>query len=255
MRAYESGALSGREDAPARLAIGINDGPYRLRMASDAAWTPTYGYGTRVTLGRRLTLAVRAVLRTVFPVLGLTAALVGLFLYLATPVPYLAHTAENWVTVSSLLLPVPFLAIHLTNRRYGPAYAFAQIILTFAVLGAVTIFAGESVHRFLPAAALPAMREVCAFMAAFVLSGFLSIVAFDGARGRRWWTAPLVGSLIGALSFAPAFYPAAYLGTSIPWFDRMLVETGVLCGGAILMLFPFWMLRRVVQPLSGFGGY
>ncbi len=35
----------------------------------------------------------------------------------------------------------------------------------------------------------------------------------------------------------------------------MTVEAGVLCGGAVLTLIPFWLLRRMVQPLPGFGGY
>jgi hypothetical protein len=167
-----------------RLAVGINDGPYRLRTAADAAWAPAYGYGGRVTLGRRIADAARAVLRTVVPVIGLTAAQSALFLYMATPVPYLGGTAESWMMMSALLLPFSFLAIHLTNRRYGPAYAFAQIVVTFAVLGAITLFAGDIVHRMLPAAALPDVRDAAAFV-----------------------------------------------------------------------LVPFWLLRRVVQPLPGFGGF
>ena len=107
MRAYESGALSGPEGAPARLAIGINDGPYRLRTASDATWAPTYGYSSRITTGRRVADAARSALRTVVPVLGLTAAQAALFLYMATPVPYLSGTAEDWMRISTLLLPVP----------------------------------------------------------------------------------------------------------------------------------------------------
>jgi hypothetical protein len=35
----------------------------------------------------------------------------------------------------------------------------------------------------------------------------------------------------------------------------MLVEAAVLCGGAVVMLLPYWMLRRLVQPLPGYGGY
>jgi uncharacterized PurR-regulated membrane protein YhhQ (DUF165 family) len=237
------------------LAIGINDGPYRLRTANDAALVSHYGYMPRPNTGRRIADAAQAVLRTAVAVLALTAALSAVFLYLATPVAYLSQTPERWMTVSSFLMPVPFLAIHLTNRRYGPAYAFAQIIVTFATLGAITLLAGDTVQRLLPAAAMPSLRETAGFVVAFVLSGFLSIVAFDGARGPRWWTAPLVGSLVGTLSFTPIFYPAAYLGTATPWFDQMLVETGVLCAGAIVLLLPFWLLRRVVQPLPGFGGY
>jgi hypothetical protein len=238
-----------------RLAIGINDGPYRLRTASDATWAPSYGFGQRATLGRRIGDAARAVLRTAVPVLALIAALVAMFLYKATPVPYLGGTAGLWMTISTLLLPVAFLTINLTNRRYGPSYAFAQIMVSFAILAAIAIFAGDAVQRLLPDAAMPQMRETLAFVGAFLLSGFLSIVGFDASRGPRWWTAPLIGSIFGALSFTPVFFPATYLGTAVPWLDRALIETGVLCAGAVAMLLPFWLLRRMVQPLPGFGGY
>jgi uncharacterized PurR-regulated membrane protein YhhQ (DUF165 family) len=159
------------------------------------------------------------------------------------------------MSISNLLVPAPFLAIHLTNRRYGPAYAFAQIVMSFAVLAVATVFGGDAVRGLLPSAAAPLLREAVAFAAAFVLSGFLAIVAFDGARGPRWWTAPLMGSAVGAVSFAPLFYVGAYAGTNTPWVDHMLVEAAVLCGGAVAMLLPFWMLRRVVQPLPGYGGF
>ena len=238
-----------------RLAIGINDGPYRLRSASDVAWAPSYGFGQRTTLGRRVAEAARAVLRTIVPVLGMIAAFAAMFLYKATPVPYLGGAAGLWMTVSTLLLPVSFLAINLTNRRYGPSYAFAQIIVSFGVVAAIAIFAGDVVQRLLPDAAMPQMRETLSFAGAFLLSGFLAIVGFDASRGPRWWTAPLIGSIFGALSFTPVFFPGTYLGTAVPWLDRALIETGVLCAGAVVMLLPYWLLRRMVQPLPGFGGY
>jgi uncharacterized PurR-regulated membrane protein YhhQ (DUF165 family) len=237
------------------LAIGIDDGPYRLRGASDATWH-TQGYGQQpVGIGRRVMDAIRAVMRTVVPVLALSAALAAMFLYMDTTLPYFADGRTPWLTVSALLIPLAFLTVHLTNRRYGPAYAFAQIVLAFAAGGAVIVFGRPVVELLLPVAVFPSVREVAAFAAAFFVAGFLGIIAFDGARGPRWWTAPLVGSVVAALVFAPLFYIAAYLGTATPWFNHMGIHTGLLVGGAILALVPYWLLRRVVQPLPGFGGY
>jgi uncharacterized PurR-regulated membrane protein YhhQ (DUF165 family) len=236
------------------VAVGVNEGPYRLRGASDAAW-PSYGYGQRVTLGQRVSVAVRAILRTILPILALGAALGAMYLYMDIPLSYFADARGHWLTVSHLLLPVAFLAIHLTNRRYGPAYAFAQVVLALAALAVLALLGGDSVRGLLPAAVVPGLREVAAFAGAFLVAGFVSIIAFDGARGPRWWTAPLLGSLVAAVVYAPAFYLSAYLGTPEPWLNHMAIHAGLLLAGAVFGLVPFWLLRAVVQPLPGFGGY
>jgi uncharacterized PurR-regulated membrane protein YhhQ (DUF165 family) len=254
VRAYESGAVSARDDASTRLAVGISDGPYRLRGATDATW-PSQGYGQRSGFGRRLADATRAVLRSVIPVLALCAALAAMFLYMDTTLPYFAGGHGRWLTVSHLLLPLAFLAIHLTNRRYGPAYAFAQIVLAFAALTAATMFGGNLIQLLLPDAIFPSVRAVASFSGAFFVAGFLGIIAFDGARGPRWWTAPLIGSLVAALVFTPIYYTATYAGTNASWFEHMAIHAGLLVGGAVLALIPYWLLRRMVQPLPGYGGY
>ena len=252
VRAYESGAARG--ESTHRMAVGIDDGPYRLRGASDATWH-TQGYGQNAGIGRRLMDGFRAVLRTIIPVLALCTALAAMYLYMDTTLPYFADAGVRWLTVSHLLLPVAFLTVHLTNRRYGPSYAFAQVVLSFAVLAAAVIFGAKMIQMFLPEAIVPSVRMVAAFSAAFFVAAFVGIIAFDGARGPRWWTAPLIGSVVASLIFAPIFYAAAFAGTSGPWFAHMGIHTGLLIGGAILALIPYWLLRRVVQPLPGFGGY
>jgi uncharacterized PurR-regulated membrane protein YhhQ (DUF165 family) len=236
------------------MAVGVNDGPYRLRGASDAA-LPSYGYGQRTTLGQRGAEALRAVARIILPVLVLGTALGATYLYMDTQLPYFADARGPWLTVGHLLLPLAFLAVHLTNRRYGPAYAFAQVVLTLAALAAIVLFGGGIAPSLLPATVLPSLREIAAFVGAFLLAGFVSIVAFDGARGPRWWMAPLIGSIVAAIVFAPAFYLSAYLGTSGPWLNHMATHLGLLLAGAVLGLAPFWLLRGVIQPLPGFGGY
>ncbi|HEY0106750.1 MAG TPA: hypothetical protein VGB91_11750 [Rhizomicrobium sp.] len=234
--------------------MGVDDGPYRLRGATDATWH-TQGYGQRAGFGRRLLEGLRAVLRIILPVVSLCTALAALYLYMDTPLPYLADGTGPWLTVSHLLLPAAFLTIHLTNRRFGPAYAFAQIVLAFAAIGAATVFGGTFIALMLPEAVFPSVRMVASFAGAFFVAGFLSIIAFDGARGPHWWTAPLVGSVVAALAFAPIFYTAAYVGSGTPWLMHMGLHAAILIAGAVLSLLPFWLLRRIVQPLPGFGGY
>ncbi|MBS0471879.1 MAG: hypothetical protein JSR60_12455 [Proteobacteria bacterium] len=237
------------------MAVGINDGPYRLREATDATWSTSQGYGQPVGFLRKLGEAVRAVARMILPVIGLCAAFAAMYLYMDTDVPLFADSGKAWLTVSHLLLPAAFLVIHLTNRRYGPAYAFAQIVLSFAAIAAGMIFGRDVIQMFLPETVLPSARDVLSFGGAFFVAGFVGIIAFDGARGPRWWTAPLTGSVVAGLVFAPIFYISAYVGTPAPWFAHMGIHAGLLIAGAILSLLPFWFLRRIVTPLSGFGGY
>ncbi len=104
MRAYESGV---REDASVRVASGASDGPYRLRGAVDSAW-PSQGYAHRVTVWQRLGEALRAVLRTILPVLFLSGAFAALYLYMASPVAYFAIRGAMWLSVSAFLLPLAF---------------------------------------------------------------------------------------------------------------------------------------------------
>lgn len=236
------------------MAVGINDGPYRLRGAAETTWS-SQGYGHEVGFGRKLGDAIRAILRTVIPVLSLCVALAAMYLYMDTQLPYFADGAARWLTVSHLLLPAAFLTIHLTNRRYGPSYAFAQIVLAMAALAAATLFGGNVIQMFLPETVVPSTREVLSFAGALFVAGFLAIIAFDGARGPRWWTAPLVGSIVAALAFAPVFYVAAFVGTHTPWFAHMGIHAALLIGGAIVGLVPYWLLRRLVQPMPGYGGY
>ena len=110
-------------------------------------------------------------------------------------------------------------------------------------------------RQLVPLSALPNTREVAAFALAFVGAGLLATVAFDVTRGPRWWTAPLIGSLVAAFIYTFVFYPVAYAGTDASWVGHMIVHGGILAGAAFAVLVPYWVLRGTVQPLSGFGGY
>ena len=248
----------GRYGAAARMASSglIEDGPYRLRSASDAVWAGYVAYGQRETFWQKTCAACGVVLRMVVPVVALLACFAGLYLYRDTPVPlFLGGTGAAWLTVSHLLVVLGFLCIHLTNRRYGPAYAFAQVAVASALIIAAVLFAGDKIMQFVPQDTVPTMREAIGFGAAFFLASFISIVVFDATRGARWWTAPLFGFVTAGVFFAWIFYPAAYAGTGTPWLDHALVYAAVLASGGTLLLIPYWMLRRIVPPISGFGGY
>ncbi len=178
-----------------------------------------------------------------------------MYLYMDRTLPYFADAQGSWLTVSHLLLPLAFLAVHLTNRRYGPSYAFAQIVISLAVCGAMVMFGSEQLRQLLPTPVVPSLREGASFAGAFLVAGFLAIIAFDGARGPRWWIAPLLASLIGGLTFVLIFYPATFAGTGTDWTRHMVINSAILVVAAVVGIVPYWFLRRAVPPLPGFGGY
>lgn len=254
MRGIDSSGFGGRQGAPIRLSASVSDGPYRLRSAASVAWPPA-GYQRRGGIGYRASTALLAVGRSILPIFFLSIALAAMYLFMDRPLPYFSDSHDAWFRLSHLLLPVAFFTVHLTNRRYGPSYAFAQIVLSFAVCTAAGTFGADIVRQLLPEPVVPGVREVAMFIIAFVGAGFLAIVAFDGARGPRWWTAPLIGSLVAGIAFAILFYPLAYAGSSVPWLSHLLTHGAVLVGAAFIGLVPFWLLRATIPPLPGFGGH
>lgn len=254
MRAFESENFDGREAASSRAEASATDGPYRLRGASDAVWA-SQGYSQRHGMGRRIGEALVAIGRMILPVIFLSLSFAAIYLYMDRSLSYFADAQGKWLTVSHLLLPVAFLTVHLTNRRYGPSYAFAQIVISLALCGAVAMFSAEQLRHLLPNQIVPTLREGASFAGAFFVAGFLGIIAFDGARGPRWWIAPLLASLIAGLIFVLVFYPLAFAGTGTIWTAHMVINAAVLAVGAVVGIVPYWFLRRAIPPLPGFGGY
>ena len=241
------------------MASGADDvGLYRLRSASDAALHGQYAYGRRETVWQRFVGALVVLGRLLLPVLLLLSALAAMYLYEDTKVPAvpgLDILNGGWLTVSHLILPTSFFVVALTNRRYGPAYAFAQVAIACAITTLMTFFGGDSLSTIVQAPTAPLSRIVAAFGVAFLAANFIAILVFDGARGPRWWAAPLLSALAAAVTYSVVFTPVAFAGTP----DFSLTQAGLYCGvmaaEGIALLIPYWMLRGLVPPLSGFGGY
>ena len=230
-------------------------GLYRLRTASDAHFSPAaYGYGRRPSAVDKLALAIFATIRVTIAIAVLFAWLAAIFLYRDTQIE-LFGIGGGWLTLAHLLVPLGFFLIALTNRRYGPGYALAQLVGTGIALAVLLALKGDELYAFLPLDQVPSVREASAFGAAFFLANLVSITAFEGARGPMWWTAPLIGFLSAALVFPLVFFPAFYLGSSADWLSHCLAYLLLLLSMSLLLLIPFCALRRLVPPIAGFGGY
>jgi hypothetical protein len=131
----------------------------------------------------------------------------------------------------------------------------AQVMIAMGVIGSVTVANAGELSALVPQIAHIPQRTAIAFAGAFFVANFVSIVAFDAARGPRWWSAPLAGVVMSAAVFSGVFYVSAYLGTDGDWTDQMLVHGGVLAAAGVAMLMPYWMMRGIVPPLPGYNGY
>lgn len=259
VRAYKRDVVPGRIGG---MNMASEDrGPHRLRTASGAAYAGAFGQPRRETFLDKFGVAVASLaalacvaVRVTASALILGAWLLAEFLYRDTPADVFA-IGTGWLTLSHLLVPVGFYCVFMTNRRYGPAYAFAQVVTTLAAAAGLILFAQDALAEIIPLDHIPPMREVAAFTGAFFVSSFVAIVAFDGFRGPRWWTAPLIGFLCAAIVFSGVFFAALYVGTDVAWLGEGLNYMGVIAAEGLALLIPFWAMRRMVPPMSGFGGY
>lgn len=216
------------------------------------AYEPRPARGSGVTW--RLLPAVNASLQLFLPILLLVALGAACFLYADRPVTWLGAASAKWLTWGHLMVPLTFFAIHLTNRRYGAAYASAQTAFAWA-LGMTALWSARADLPALAGRALPDLHEALVFCGALLLGQVFSVLVFDLTRGPRWWKAPFFASLCGGVLFCLIAFPFAYLGSGADWFGPMLTYAGIMAASAVLLLVPYCLLRPVVPPLSGFGGY
>lgn len=247
-------AEGGKHGAMRRAANVQRAKIYRLKSASDAAWPAQVAYGRRESAWQRFAEAINVVGRLIVPVLLLLSALAASYIDMDARFSFLADASGRWFTAAHALLPLSFFAIALANRRYGPSYAFAQVSISLLILGTLATGAPDALTAMLPQSA-PAARFGMSFAAAFFLASFVSVLLFDAARGRRWWSAPAFGLLASALVFPAIFFPLAYAGMDPFWTAHMLEDAAFMAAGSILLLVPYWILRPLVPPLSGYGGY
>jgi len=252
VQAYEAGVSArGRNGDSGRFAASKADGgPILIGRSSEISWN-----GTRESVGvfARIGMAIRAVMRLIIPVVLLLAILSAAYMYGDIKIPGIS--IAPWLSLGHALLILPFFAVMLTNRRYGPSYALAQVVIAMGIVGSVTVANAAELSALVPQVAAISERVAIAFACAFFAANFAGIIAFDAARGPRWWSAPLIGAFLSSIVFVAVFYTAAFIGTSDDWLGHMAVHAGVLTGAGVAMLLPYYLLRRVVPPLPGYNGY
>jgi uncharacterized PurR-regulated membrane protein YhhQ (DUF165 family) len=163
---------------------------------------------------------------------------------------------SNWLTVGHALVPLIFLIANLVNRRYGDDYAIAHIFFSWGLVVAVVIAALFRIDPSLPlATGAPGLRVAAAFLGAMVLGQLAGAFVFDRTRGVVWWKAPLYGALTSSFLAMFLFYPVAYVGTDWLWLNRMSIDAGLKAAMSFLLLVPYFILRPIIRPTGGLGGF
>jgi uncharacterized PurR-regulated membrane protein YhhQ (DUF165 family) len=201
---------------------------------------------------RRFSGALLAPLQLVLPVALLLTISVAALLYGGTRAPW--PGVAPWLTLGELLVPLTFLAIHITNRRYGAAYALAQVLGAWA-FGLTVLWAMRADLSGLVNWPVPDAREMLAFGAALLLAQIAAVAVFDRTRGPKWWHAPFYASLLGGTILCCGGFPAAFGGTAVDWVSPMFAYLMVMTAASFVLLAPYWAIRGVVPPMPGFGGY
>ncbi len=252
MAVFEAGVGAHRSaNFSDRFAEGVVQAP-RIERASDLVVNARSYHPKKDSFSSKLRRVFSAILRLFVPVLLLVTLGGASFVYAATPAPL--TYAQPWLNIGLLVLPLTFLAVHLTGRRYGAEYAFAQVVLAYAAIGGASFYMRDGILQVLNKNHI-SLRVIAGFLSGLFLAHVLAIFLFDRLRGPRWWQAPLIASLFGGLVLSLVAFPSAYAGTGIDWTGRMLDYMGVTSAAALLLILPYWVMRPLVPPRPGFGGY
>jgi uncharacterized PurR-regulated membrane protein YhhQ (DUF165 family) len=138
---------------------------------------------------------------------------------------------NDWLTWGGLSYPVAFLVTDVLNRRFGPSAARRVVWFGFAAALVVSFWV-----------ATPAQ------CAAYICAQLVDIQVFDRLRDQRWWRAPLVSGVLGAVLDTAVFFSVAFAATGAPWTTWMLGDLAVKLVVNISMLAPFralmWNLAK-----------
>ncbi len=178
------------------LTLEVEHDRYRRRPFPGGGWSfrrRTYS-GLVSAAWHKFVEIMLAVFRLAIPVTLLLVLLAATYLYsdVLLPVDHIPRVARNsGLQVSDLVLPLAWFCIHLTNRCYGAGYAFAQLLVAVVIGAGLLLLNRDYIDQWLSSMPSLTIRAVIAFLGAFLLANAAGIVIFDGARGPKWWTAPL----------------------------------------------------------------
>jgi queuosine precursor transporter len=164
---------------------------------------------------------------------GVWAAIAAMAIVVTASNVFVQFPINDWLTWGAFSYPVSFLVTDLTNRRLGSQRARLVVYAGFAVAVVLSI-------------ALATPRIALASGSAFLLAQLLDIAVFERLRQGTWWRAPLVSSLLASAVDTALFFSLAFAATGLPWATWAIGDFAVKVGMAVVMLIPYWSLRRII---------
>jgi len=140
---------------------------------------------------------------------------------------------NDWLTWGGLSYPIAFLVTDVLNRRFGPGAA--RRVVGFAAALVVSFWVASP-------------RIALASGLAYICAQLVDIQVFDRLRDQRWWRAPLVSGVLGAILDTVVFFSVAFAATGAPWTTWLMGDLAIKLVVNISMLAPFralmWNLAR-----------
>lgn len=144
-----------------------------------------------------------------------------------------------FLTWGALTYPVAFLITDLTNRIHGAAAARRVVLAGFGTGLLCSLVGTQIIGEFGP---LVTLRIALGSGIAYFVGQMSDVAIFSLLRGRRWWQAPLVSTLVSATLDTAIFFSIAFSatlafiepGNDVSWAGDMMPLLGV---GVLL---PFW---------------
>jgi uncharacterized PurR-regulated membrane protein YhhQ (DUF165 family) len=145
------------------------------------------------------------------------------------------YPINHWLTWGGISYPVAFLVADVLNRRFGPRAARMVACVGFVCALVVSVWVASP-------------RIALASGLAFLAAQLADIHVFDRLRDQRWWRAPLLGGVAGAILDTFIFFSVAFAGTGVHWVALLLGDLSIKLFFNSTMLAPFralmWNLAR-----------
>ena len=152
------------------------------------------------------------------------------------------YPINRWLTWGAISYPFAFLVADLLNRRFGPAAARKVAYVGFAAALIISVWVATP-------------RIAIASGLAFLCAQLVDIQVFDRLRHQRWWRAPLLGGVAGAILDTFVFFSIAFAGTGVHWVALLIGDLAVKLVVNATMLAPFralmWNLARPSESTTG----
>ena len=138
----------------------------------------------------------------------------------------------NWLTWGAFTYPLAFLVTDVMNRVYGAGPARTVVFTGFVVGVFCSLVGTQIMGEFGP---LVTFRIAIGSGLAFLTAQLLDVSIFSALRGRNWWEAPLVSTLVGSSVDTILFFSIAFSarfawlepGNDVSWANEMVPMLGV----------------------------